>query len=81
MLDQIPTAVTNHSKARTDGVSSSESPCEKPRIANRAPTHRPSRALTRRTEPTSPRIRASATGQIPTGPTFHTVWRHVGRPG
>jgi hypothetical protein len=24
MLDQIPTEVTNHSKARTDGVSSSD---------------------------------------------------------
>jgi hypothetical protein len=29
--------------------------------------------------PTSGSIRASLKGQIPTGPTFHTVWRVVRR--
>jgi hypothetical protein len=59
----------------------SERLCEKPRFANRVPTHRPSRALTRCTKPTSRGIRASATGQAPTGPTFHTVWRVVRQHG
>ena len=37
MLDLIPTEVTNHTKACTDGVSSSERPSENPKIANRVP--------------------------------------------
>ena len=31
VLDQIPTGVTKHCKARTDGVSSSERLCENPK--------------------------------------------------
>jgi hypothetical protein len=39
MLDQIPTEVTNHSKARTDGVSSSDV-LASPQLRYRALTYR-----------------------------------------
>jgi hypothetical protein len=60
-------------------VSCSESLCGKPEIANRVPTHSPGRAPAIHSGPTSGSIRASPKGQVPTGPTFHTVWRVVMR--
>ena len=79
MIEPIPTEAIEHCKARTDGVSSSESLCENPKIANRVPTGGKDRAPAMYSGPTSGSIRASLKGQVPTGPTFHTVWRVVGR--
>jgi len=60
-------------------VSCSERLCENPKIANRVPTGGRDRAPAKHSGPTSVSIRASPKGQVPTGPTFHTVWRGVGR--
>jgi len=61
-------------------VSFSESLCENPKIANRVPTGGQDRAPAKHSGPYSVSIRASPKGQIPTGPTFHTVWRVVRQP-
>ena len=55
----------------------SERLCENPNIANRVPTGGQDRAPAMYSGPTSGSIRASLEGQVPTGPTFHTVWRGV----
>jgi len=56
-------------------VSCSESLCENPKTANRVPTGGQDRAPAKLSGPTSGSIRASLKGQVPTGPTSHTVWR------
>jgi len=53
--------------------------CENPRITNRVPTTRQDRAPAMYSDPTSGSIRARLKGRVPTGPTFHTVRRVVGR--
>jgi len=58
-------------------VSFSERLSETPQIANRAPTAGQDRAPAMYSDPTSGSIRARLKGQVPTGPTFHTVWRVV----
>ena len=62
-------------------VSFSESLCENPKIANRVPTGGQDRAPAKHSGPYSVSIRASPKGQVPTGPTSHTVWRVVRRGG
>ena len=62
-------------------VSCSERLCENPEFANRVPTAGQDRAPAMHSGPTSVSIRASPKGQVPTGPTFHTVWRVVRRRG
>jgi len=58
----------------------SERLSENPKIANRVPTGGQDRAPAKHSGPTSVSIRASPKGQVPTGPSFHTVWRVVRRP-
>jgi hypothetical protein len=60
-------------------VSFSERLSETPQIANRAPTAGQDRAPAMYSDPTSGSIRARLKGQVPTGPTFHSVWRVVRR--
>jgi len=61
-------------------VSCSERLCENPEFANRVPTGGQDRAPAKHSGPISVSIPASPKGQVPTGPTFHTAWRIVGRP-